>query len=336
MNPSISKPHFRKITESFKHKKILVIGDVILDQYLWGEAERLSPEAPVPVVWAKKKNYLLGGAANVANNIASVGGQVSLCGVIGDDDEGIRLLSMLRKKNIGCEFMVKDVARPTTVKTRVIAHIQQVVRIDWESQAMLHHETINRIIALLKVKIHLFDGIIIEDYGKGVINALLLNKLKPFIRHTIVTVDPKEEHFRYYKNFTSLTPNLKEAERAVFFRLKTDADIRKAAQVMLRKFRLQSLLITLGERGMGVFTKQYAYRIPTTALEVYDVSGAGDTVISVFTLGLTAGLDYVEAAFLSNVAAGVVVGKLGTVPITKEELLQTLEKPPLKCVIRNF
>jgi len=336
MKPVITKSSLKKVVEAFKNKRILVIGDLILDQYIWGDADRLSPEAPVPVVWAKRKTHLLGGSANVANNIVSAGGNVSLCGVAGEDENADLLLSMLKEKNIDTSFVVNEKSRPTTVKTRVLAHSQQMLRLDWESQESIHPDIINQIIALVKKNIDSFDGVIIEDYGKGVINAHLLNRLRPLLRDKIVTVDPKEEHFKYYKQFTSLTPNTKEAEKAVFFKLKNTESILKAAAIMLKKFKLKSLLITMGEKGMGVFTKEYSYHIPTTALEVYDVSGAGDTVIAVYTLALTAGLEYYEAAFLSNLAAGVVVGKLGTVPITKEELLEMVEKSALKCELESF
>lgn len=330
MKPIILKSQLHKAINAFHDKKILVIGDLILDQYIWGDAERLSPEAPVPVVWAKRKTHLLGGAANVASNISAAGGKVSICGIIGEDEQGALLTSMLNEKNIDAQFVMKEKERPTTVKTRVIVHSQQMLRLDWESQEIVPTHMVEQLIEQLKGHMAQYDAVIIEDYGKGVINASFLNKIRPLIRDKVVTVDPKEEHFKYYKHFTSLTPNTKEAEKAVFFKLKNNESILKAADIMLKKFQLKSLLITMGEKGMGVFTREYAYHIPTTALEVFDVSGAGDTVIAFYTLALTAGLKYYEAAFLSNIAAGIKVGKLGTVAVTKEELFKKLESVDLK------
>lgn len=334
--------NLKKIINKFNKAKILVLGDVILDEYIGGSVERISPEAPVPVVWANKHTFTPGGAANVANNIRSLGGGICLLGVIGRDKNANILLSELKKRKITTAGIFADPRRHTTVKTRIIAGHQQVVRVDWEHTDSLSQKLNQRIVNFIKNKINNFDAIIIEDYGKGVINMQLLQELIVISRShkKIIAVDPKEEHFQYYRGVTSITPNRKELENAIRnlrfkdtanrFRfntdkLFTDKDIDSAAGEILTHLDLQSLLVTLGERGMRLFEKNGRItHIPTVAQEVFDVSGAGDTVIAAFTLALSCGASKLEAAHIANFAAGIVVGKLGTAVTTRRELLKRI------------
>jgi len=335
--------NLKKIINKFNKAKILVLGDVILDEYIGGSVDRISPEAPVPVVWANKHTFTPGGAANVANNIRSLGGGICLLGVIGRDKNANILLSELKKRKITTKGIFADPRRHTTVKTRIIAGHQQVVRVDWEHTDSLSPKLNRRIVNFIKNKINNFDAIIIEDYGKGVINMQLLQELIVISRShkKIIAVDPKEEHFQYYRGVTSITPNRKELENAIInLRLKdtanrfrfntdklfTDKDIDSAAGEILTYLGLQSLLVTLGEQGMRLFEKNGRItHIPTVAQEVFDVSGAGDTVIAAFTLALSCGASKLEAAHIANFAAGIVVGKLGTAVTTRKELLERIK-----------
>ncbi len=332
----------KKIINRFHKANILVVGDLILDEYIWGSVERISPEAPVPVVWANKKTFAPGGAANVANNIRSLDGRVSLVGVTGKDENTAILFSELKKRKINTQSIFIEPKRHTTIKTRILAGHQQVVRVDWEHTDPLSKDLNNRIIKFIQKNIAGFDAIIIEDYGKGVVNKSLLVELIRLSRShkKIITVDPKEEHFQYYRQATSVTPNRKELENAIRnlkikdttnrFRLNndrlfTDKDIDSAARQILKYLGLESILVTLGEQGMKLFGKNgQAVHIPTVAQEVFDVSGAGDTVIGAFTLGLCCGGSLLEAAHIANYAAGIVVGKVGTAVTTRKELLGRL------------
>lgn len=329
----------KEIINNFHKVKVLVVGDLILDEYLWGTVDRISPEAPVPVVWANKRTYVPGGAANVASNIASLGGKVCLAGVSGGDKNKEILLAELKKRKMSAAGIFSQRDRHTTLKTRIIAGHQQIVRVDWEHRESLPKALNNKILKFVQENIQEYDAIIIEDYGKGVINLHLLNELISLaLRHKkIITIDPKEEHFQYYRRVTSITPNRKELENAVrnlklkdetnsfkvnTDRLFTDKDIDLAGSEVLKYLGLESLLVTLGERGMCLFEKGGRIsRIPTVAQEVFDVSGAGDTAIATFTMGLCCQASKLEAAHIANFAAGIVVGKIGTATITREELL---------------
>lgn len=334
------------IIHRFSQANILVVGDLILDEFIWGSVERISPEAPVPVVWANKRTYMPGGAANVAGNIRSLGAKACLVGVIGKDKNEDILLSELKKRNISVAGIFIEPRRHTTLKTRIIAGHQQVVRVDWEHTDSLPKELNSRIIKFIEKNIEDIDAIIIEDYGKGVINMHLLEELIILAhRHKkLITVDPKEEHFQYYRGATSITPNRKELENAMrnlklrdtsnrfklnSDRLFTDKDIDLAAAQILKYLGLESLLVTLGEQGMRLFEKNgRSTHIPTVAQEVFDVSGAGDTVVASFTLALCCGATKLEAAHLANFAAGIVVGKLGTAVTTRKELLERIKSEP--------
>lgn len=314
----------KRIISRFDKAKVLVIGDLILDEFIWGKVDRISPEAPVPVVWINSESFMPGGAANVAHNVRSVGGRVFLAGIIGSDEKGKTLLNELRKKHINTEGIFQDRNRPTTVKTRVIAHHQQVVRIDREKVSSINNDLIGRLISFIKEKIYEVDMLIIEDYGKGVIMPELLGALVPLAkaRKKMITVDPKESHFPYYKGVTVITPNRSEAARASGIDIKDRASLIKAGKTLLKTIAPSAVLITLGEDGMCLFEASGSVvHIPTVAQEVFDVAGAGDTVIATFSLALACGATMEEAAYISNYAAGIVVGKLGVAVTTQKELL---------------
>ncbi|MFA4888258.1 MAG: D-glycero-beta-D-manno-heptose-7-phosphate kinase [Candidatus Omnitrophota bacterium] len=334
--------NLKNIINKFNKARILVIGDLILDEYIWGDVERISPEAPVPVVWANKRTYVPGGAANVANNICSLSGKACLAGVTGDDHNQGMLLKELKSRKIATDGLLVTAQRHTTVKTRIIARHQQVVRVDWEHTEPLPKVINQRLFKFVQKNISKFDAIIIEDYGKGVINPQMLEGLI-FLANSkkkIVTVDPKEENFSYYRQVTSMTPNRRELEFAIRDlklsdmmnkfninkdKLFSDKDIDLAAGEIMKFLDVESILVTLGENGMRLFEKNNrSTHIPTVAQQVFDVSGAGDTVIGVFTLALCCGASKLEAAHIANFAAGIVVGKVGTATTNKEELLQRL------------
>ncbi|MFH1359898.1 MAG: PfkB family carbohydrate kinase [Candidatus Omnitrophota bacterium] len=337
---------YTQLISKFKGKRILVIGDIILDQYIRGTVSRISPEAPVPVVLQEGRSaFMVGGAANVASNLSSLGAEAILAGRIGSDAEGKILLRELKKNKVSARGVFVDRRIPTSMKTRIIAQHQQVVRIDREKIKDQDEGLLSqKILKFLKDQIPKCDAIIISDYGKGIITPLLVTQACTLAiqKKKIFTVDPKVEHFRYYNGVTAITPNKKETENAIqnikmthhagrrlavsALKLEKDQDIDSAGSALVKYLNLDSLLITLGELGMRLFEKgKKPVHINTKAREVFDVSGAGDTVISVFTLSLTAGATKKEAADLSNYAAGIVVAKTGAVPVAKKELLAAIK-----------
>ncbi|MCA9409322.1 MAG: D-glycero-beta-D-manno-heptose-7-phosphate kinase [Candidatus Omnitrophica bacterium] len=333
------------IIDNFSGKNILVIGDLILDQYIRGSVSRISPEAPVPVVLQEGEAvFTPGGSASVANNLSQLGAKVSLMGKVGDDQEGRLLVKLLEERKIAVKGIVIDKNIPTSLKTRIIALRQQVVRVDREKKDETPCEDItSRMIQYVHDHIDSLDAVIISDYGKGVITPRLVNEVCQLAHknNKIITVDPKEDHFEYYRKVTTITPNKKETENAIrnikirnssnrqlevnSDNLKTMDEIKKAGQELQKYLELESLLVTLGELGMCLFENgKEPFHIKTQAREVFDVTGAGDSVISVFTLALTTGATKQQAAELSNIAAGIVVGKMGAVAVTKEELQDTI------------
>lgn len=326
--PRLNPERLRRLITAFRRPTILVVGDVMLDEFIWGQVNRISPEAPVPVVWMQAESVMPGGAANVANNIRSLGGNVQLAGIIGTDRWGDILAQTLAKRGIGTQGLIRESSSPTTVKTRVIAHHQQVVRVDRESRTPPSPTMIKRVVACVRKQSDAVDGIIIEDYGKGLITRELLQQVVPLIRsrRKIITVDPKEEHLDLYQEVTAITPNRSEAGAMVGRELATEGDLRKAGQELLRRLRCEAVVITLGEDGMFVMEQRgRCTRIPTVAQEVFDVAGAGDTVIAAFTLALASGASMPEAAILANYAAGIVVGKLGVATVSPDELSAKLD-----------
>jgi len=318
----------KKTISKFSDTKVLIIGDLILDEFVWGEVSRISPEAPVPVVWVKSESFMPGGAANVANNIASLGAKAYMAGVVGSDERAGILKEGLIEKGINIDGIITDDGRPTTLKTRVVANHQQVVRIDREKIEGISAGVLDNIISYIKGIIDDMDAIIIEDYGKGVISARLLKEILTAAKKKkkIITVDPKEEHFSYYRGVTAITPNHHEAAQAIGMKVRDSQSVLKIGKALLKKLDCEGVLITLGENGMQLFQKSGAVtHIPTVAQEVFDVSGAGDTVISAFTLALALGVDMKDAAYISNIAAGIVVGKVGIAVITQKELIERLK-----------
>jgi D-beta-D-heptose 7-phosphate kinase/D-beta-D-heptose 1-phosphate adenosyltransferase len=319
----------KKIIGNFKDAKVLVVGDLILDEFVWGSVSRISPEAPVPVVWVKRESFMPGGASNVANNLRSLGAHVYLTGIIGDDERGAILRGELDGRGINTEGVFTDGARPTTIKTRIVAQHQQVVRIDKESTDLLPQSLISGMSSYVERMVKKVDAVIIEDYGKGVVTPKLLSRIVPAAKRAkkVIAVDPKEEHFKYYNGISVITPNNHEASKAVGFEIKDEVTLKRAGKLLLEKIGCRIALITLGENGMAVFEKQSPVeKIPTVAQEVFDVSGAGDTVIATYALSLVSGADPVQAAHISNYAAGIVVGKVGIAVVTPEELLLRIKK----------
>jgi len=319
----------KKIISKFKKAKILIIGDLILDEYVWGKVSRISPEAPVPVVWVDKESFMPGGASNVASNIAALGGKAVLAGIIGKDARGSTLKDELKSRGIDVGGMVVDDSRPTILKTRVIAQHQQVVRIDKEKIEPMSLKVSSRLIDYIKRKIDSVDSLLIEDYGKGVITPHLLSEVVHLAKKKkkIITVDPKEEHFAFYKGVTAITPNQQEAAYAVGQPVNDDRALKKTGSKLLKRLDCEVVLITLGERGMYLFQKKKKpVFISTIAQDVFDVSGAGDTVISAFTLALRSGAKAIEATHIANCAAGIVVGKLGTAVVNVSELTKRIKE----------
>ena len=324
------------LIERFGRVRILVIGDLIMDHFIWGKVRRISPEAPVPVVEVSKEDLLLGGSANVINNIHSLGGGALVTGVVGNDDDGRKMKKLLSEKGIGAEGIVVDRSRPTTIKTRVIAHSQQVVRFDREKIDRIEPQTAERVLAYIKKAVRASDVVVISDYAKGLISDFLVEETNGLCRrlHKPVAVDPKVEHFDYYKGVTIVTPNNLEASQASGIEIEDNASLYRAGEFLFNKLGSEALLITRGEHGMSLFETSSVTHIPTVAQEVFDVSGAGDTVIAVLALSIAAGASFKEAAVLSNFASGVVVGKIGTATLNRKELTAAVESG-LKAWPRN-
>jgi len=311
------------ILDRIEQARILIVGDLILDQYIWGQVNRISPEAPIPVVEVTRESYSLGGASNVASNVLALGARAEACGVVGDDDIGRMLLESLRERGIGVGAVITDPSRRTTLKTRIVAHKQQVVRVDREDARPVSTEMVER----MKTRIHelfpVMDAMIIEDYGKGVIQPELLQGVvaPAMAAGKIVTVDPKRDHFSLYRGVTAITPNRAEAQDATGIRIDDREGLYRAGGALLEKLGCQSVLLKLGDRGVCLFERgRPPLELPARAREVFDVSGAGDTVIAVFSAALVAGATLGQAAALSNVAGGLVVEKLGTATVSREEL----------------
>lgn len=328
----MKKQNFTKlknIISGFKNARVMVIGDLILDEFIWGKVSRISPEAPVPVVWADRESFMPGGASNVANNIASLGGRAELIGVIGNDERGSILKSEMSQRGVETEGVITDSTRPTVLKTRVIAHKQQIVRIDKETLRPISQKMISKILTHVKQKIRDIDLLVIEDYGKGVITPQLLKGIISLARKfkKTIAVDPKEDHLLFYKNVSLITPNKDEASKASGIKIDSKKQAEAAGRALLKKLKCNIVLITLGDQGMALFKEgKKTVFIPTIAQEVYDVSGAGDTVIGTFALALAAGAGNIEAAHIANCAAGIVVGKVGINVVCQEELLNRIKK----------
>jgi rfaE bifunctional protein kinase chain/domain len=323
---SVTQARLDAIFKGFEGKKIAVIGDLMLDRYIWGSVSRISPEAPVPVVEVDEESTRLGGAANVANNIASLGGVPLMVGVVGDDPGGAALRRLVEERGYPVTGVVTDSSRPTTTKTRVIAHGQHVVRIDHEAKHDIAAEVQERLIAVLTRDMPTLDGIILEDYNKGVMTAGLIRTAIDLARRhkKIITVDPKFNNFFEYTGVTVFKPNRKETEEAIGRKIKDVAEVEAAGRELLKRLQAKNVLLTLGEKGMMLIEENgQASHVPTTARRVADVSGAGDTVISTLTMALAAGATTREASMLANHAGGIVCGEVGIVPIDRKVLYGT-------------
>lgn len=328
----ISNKRLNDLKKGFDGKRIAVIGDMMLDGYFWGDVKRISPEAPVPVLEVEDEFFRFGGAANVALNILTLGGVPLPVGVIGNDSYGKIFSSLIDEKKMDGEGIIIDNNRPTTTKTRVIANNQHVVRIDKESKAYINHKIESKVLSYLETIIGKLDGIILQDYNKGVLTPSLIKEIISLAnkKNILVTVDPKFDNFFEYKNVTVFKPNRKETETVLGIRIKDDKDISSAGKNLLNKLNSEYVLLTLGEVGIAVFEKgDKERRMPTKARKVADVSGAGDTVISTLTIALAAGANIYESCFLANYAAGIVCGEVGIVPIEKEILFDTVIKENL-------
>ena len=333
---TLSPSRVRQILKAATNTRILVLGDVMLDQFIWGGVSRISPEAPVPVVDFERESFMPGGAANVARNLTMLDVPAEIFGAIGTDDAGRRLRTLLGEQKIGCTGLVTHAARHTSVKTRVVAHKQQMVRIDRETRDGLDAKRTSRLLVELKAKLPKAAALIVGDYGKGVVTQPLLNEIKTLCRARGIwlSFDPKPVHHLNLSGLSLITPNRKEAFELAHLPDETrhpnplaDKNLMLVAERLLNELRPAVLLVTLGELGMFLCQRgQKPFHIPTVAQEVFDVSGAGDTVIATFTLAIAAGASPVEAAILSNHAAGIVVGKVGTATTTPEELLNSFSK----------
>ena len=326
--PLLSPDRLREVAGRFRDRSILVVGDVMLDEYVHGEAARISPEAPVPVVEVTRETVRLGGAANVARNLVTLGGRAELLAVVGADSRAERLRAALTGQGIDPALLVEDPDRPTTLKTRIVAGQQQVVRVDRESREALRGPVRDRFVARLREAVGRAGGIIVSDYGKGVVDLELMHDIAELAREhgLFVAVDPKESHFYQYKHVSLVTPNVHEAGRATRLTIRSPETLEEAGRQLLADLDAEAVLITRGPEGMSLFRRDIpTLHIPVMAREVWDVTGAGDTVIATFTLGRVAGATLEEAAVMSNAAAAVVVGKVGTAAVTPAELTAALE-----------
>ena len=324
---SISKKRALEIIDRFHRSKVLVVGDIMVDQFIWGKVSRISPEAPVPVVQVTSENLLLGGCANVLNNVFSMGGKVAISGIIGSDSMGTWLIDTLQKMNIDTAGVIVERERPTIVKTRIIAHHQQVVRFDREDKRAVAQDSLQKIIAYIQSTENDLGAVIISDYNKGVFSQNLIEKIQEITskRGIILCIDPKQSDFSLYRGCDLITPNRQETERALGREIETRDDLIQGGSTLIRDFGFKALLVTMGEEGMTLFEHNGAItHIPAVAREVFDVTGAGDTVIGVFALCVAAGATSKEAAVLANHAAGIAVGKVGTAPVYRDDLKKAL------------
>ena len=329
-------PRVQQILTAAAKTRVLVVGDVMLDQFIWGSVARISPEAPVPVVDFERESFMPGGAANVARNLTALNVPAEIFGAVGEDSAGRELKKLLGEQNIGCSGLVANAGRRTSVKTRIVAHKQQVVRVDRETRDDLDSKLEERLLRGLEAKLSGAAAVIVCDYGKGVVTQTLLNELKAVCRESgiWVSLDPKPVHQLNLGGLSLITPNRKETFELANLSDDTknanplaDKNLMMAAERLLSELRPAVLLVTLGELGMLLCQRgQKPFHIPTVAQEVFDVSGAGDTVIATFTLAIAAGASPIEAAIVSNHAAGIVVGKVGTATAVPEELLHSFAK----------
>lgn len=302
-------------------RRIAVVGDLMLDEWIWGRVRRISPEAPVPVVEVQDHSYTLGGAGNVASNLAALGAKITVIGVVGDDEAGDRVRAMLRTLGADCAGVQRVRRRPTTQKTRIVAHNQQVVRADRESTGPLERSATLRLLRDIRSIDGAVDGVVVSDYGKGLVSGDVVGAVREFRKKTVIAGDPKPQNLAAFSGIDCIAPNASEAEAAAGIVVKSDADLARAARTLLDRTGCRYVLVTRGEHGMTLFSRDRApFTVPAVARQVYDVSGAGDTVISSLVLALSVRAPIEDAVTLSSLAAGVVVEKLGTATATAGEI----------------
>ncbi|MHC1742151.1 MAG: D-glycero-beta-D-manno-heptose-7-phosphate kinase [Syntrophobacteraceae bacterium] len=321
------RERFAQALSHFSDRQVLIVGDLMLDVFVWGDVQRISPEAPVPVVDVRDETQLLGGTANVANNVAALGGKAIVSGVVGNDHSGREVVRMLRKVGIPTEGLVVEDKRPTTVKTRIIAQNQQVVRYDRELRRPLQPSSLEKILEYVAERSSGAGALIVSDYAKGVVSHELMEAIRnlDLASRFPVIVDPKIQHTELYRGVTLVTPNHHEASRMSGIEIVDTESLRAAGRKLLLLMGCQAVLITRGKDGMALFDQTGELTtIPTVARRVYDVTGAGDTVIATLALGLVAGLSTNEAALLANIAAGIVVGEVGTAVVTVDRLIEAI------------
>jgi D-beta-D-heptose 7-phosphate kinase/D-beta-D-heptose 1-phosphate adenosyltransferase len=305
-------------------RRVLVLGDVMLDEFVWGDVSRISPEAPVPVVRVTRQSFHVGGAGNVAAGVRALGGEAALAGAVGADDAGARVRAALDAAGVAPRLVELPPGRPTTVKTRIVAHGQQVVRADREDASDVPRAVEEELLEAFREELPRCQAVVVSDYQKGVVTARVLRRALPLARRlgVSVLVDPKVRHFRLYRGASVVTPNQLEAEQATGLPIRSEGDLAAAGRRILAHLACRAALVTRGEHGMTLFERGRApLHVPTAAREVFDVTGAGDTVIATMALALAAGASLPEAAVLANAAAGVVVGKVGTAQATPAEVL---------------
>ena len=326
--PAFQPAHLRNLVSRFAGRRIAVLGDCMLDRYLWGRVDRISPEAPVPVVEVERESLALGGAGNVAHNLRALGAVPVLLAAAGADEDGALLCRALAERGVDPGRIVSDASRPTTVKTRIIAQSQQVVRADRESRADLEGEALAQLEAAIADELPGCEALVVSDYGKGVVTPATLGAALGLARQRgiPVGVDPKESHIDAYRGVGILTPNQHEAGYVQGRRVVDEASLLEVGWGLQKRLDAAAVLVTRGAEGMSLFERggRYTY-LPTLAREVYDVTGAGDTVVSVVALALAAGADYPSACALANHAAGLVIREVGTAACTPLELIASLD-----------
>ncbi|HTD36823.1 MAG TPA: D-glycero-beta-D-manno-heptose-7-phosphate kinase [Candidatus Limnocylindrales bacterium] len=319
----IAAPRAAELLARMTGRRVVVIGDVMIDEWIWGDVSRISPEAPVPVVAVREHTFTLGGAGNVANNLRALGARVAFVGGIGDDGEGARLRAMFDDLGVDAHGLITLRDRPTTRKTRVVAHNQQVVRADWESTAALRDDDRARVAEHVKIAVRDADAVVLSDYAKGFLHR---DVVEAALGAPVVVADPKPGNVALFGGVTCIAPNAGEAARASGIAITDDASLERAARALIAMLGCRFVLITRGEHGMSLFGADGArFDVPAVARTVYDVSGAGDTVVAVLTLALAAGIAPETATQLANFAAGAVVEKLGTATASPREIVELME-----------
>ena len=327
-SPKIPRRRAEQILRNMRGRNIAVLGDVMLDEFIWGDVSRISPEAPVPVVDIRRESTHLGGAANVLANLVALGARASVVGVVGKDSAGEKVCAALREAGTQTDgLLIEDTGRPTTIKTRIIAHNQMVVRADRERRGPLDERTEELVIKAIAGALAGADALVVSDYDKGVVTPRVLAEVLPLAYRRIpVLIDPKPRNFDCYRPATLITPNHHEALRLTNIEEDSDEELARAAQLIRARLGCDAVLVTRGARGLMLLEgDRDAVYVPTTAREVYDVTGAGDTVIATLAAARSAGASVLEAAILANHAAGIVVGKLGTATASPEEILSSIE-----------